>query len=131
MDFDFTSFFVGVAIGLGIAYAIIWLLGRMIYNKLSQEGILKPAEPDETESDSKRIDMKVERHGDVLYAFRIDDDGFVCQGADLSELRKNFIARFPGMNGSVEGKTEELHKELIEQKKGLKNEGSTSIGSAP
>ena len=123
MDFDFFSFFLGVAVGLGIAWIIVNLVGRMIYHRL--EAVLE--EQSQSDSKDKRIELKVERHGDMLYAFRSDDDGFVCQGADLAELKANFIKRFPDHVGSVTGKTEDLHQELLKQKKELANEDSTGV----
>ncbi len=117
MDFEFGSFFVGVMVGLFLAYSIIRMLGRMLYNKLVTEGVLKSEESGDT--DSQRIEMKVERHGNVLYAFRKDTDDFVCQGADFAELRANFNRRFPGHFGSVEGEEKELHQELLRQRDNL------------
>ena len=114
MDFDFGSFFVGLFVGLGLAYIIIHQIGKMIYRKL------EAAVEAEVEQKAKdRISMKVERHGDVLYAFNADNDDFICQGADLAELKRNFIARFPGRDGSVEGVDTELHAELLKQKQEL------------
>ncbi len=117
MDFDFGSFFVGVMVGLFLAYSIIRMLGRMLYNRLVTEGVLKSEESGDT--DSQRIEMKVEQHGDVLYAFRKDTDDFVCQGANFEELRANFSKRFPNYNGSVESAEKELHEKLLRQKNEL------------
>lgn len=119
MEFDFLSFLLGIGVGIGISYLVVWMLGRAIYRRL--EAAL---EEKQQETDTKRVDIKVERHGDVLYAFREDNDGFVCQGADLAELKQNFIKRFPGYVGAVVGKTDELHRELVEQKKALDKERS-------
>lgn len=114
MDFDFGSFLIGLFVGLGLAYIIIHQIGKMIFRKL------EAAVEAEVEQKAKdRISMKVERHGDVLYAFNADNDDFICQGADLAELKRNFIARFPGRDGSVEGVDTELHAELLKQKQEL------------
>ena len=114
MDFDFGSFFVGLIAGLGLAYIIIHQIGKMIYRRL------EAAVEAEVEQKTKdRIQMKVERHGDVLYAFNADNDDFICQGANLAELKRNFVARFPGRDGSVEGASTELHAELLKQKQEL------------
>ena len=125
MDFDFLSFLLGFAVGVGISYFVVWMLGRMLYRRLTEA-----LEQEQTEQDAKRIDIKVEQHGDILYAFRTDNDGFVCQGADLAELRTNFIKKFPGQVGSVIGATDELHQELVKQLKEIKNESGTGVGSA-
>lgn len=119
MGFDFASFFVGILVGLFIAYGIIRMLGKMLYNKLVNEGVIKSVEEEVAEKETKRIEMMVEQHGDVLYAFRKDTDDFVCQGSNFEELRTNFAKRFPGHTGSVEGTATELHEELARQKQEL------------
>ena len=119
MDFDFGSFFVGVLVGLGMAYGVVRILGRLLYHKLVAEGVIRSEAEESGDTDSQRIQMKVEQHGDVLYAFRKDTDDFVCQGANFEELRANFSKRFPGHTGSVEGVAKELHDELARQKQEL------------
>ena len=116
MDFDFGSFFVGVLVGLFMAYGVVRILGRLLYHKLVAEGVIKSEAEESGDTDSQRIQMKVEQHGDVLYAFRKDTDDFVCQGANFEELRANFARRFPGHTGSVEGVAKELHDELARQR---------------
>ena len=116
MDFDFGSFFVGVLVGLFMAYGVVRILGRLLYHKLVAEGVIKSVEEEAAETESRRIEMKVEQHGDILYAFRKDNDDFVCQGSNFEELRANFSRRFPGHTGSVEGVAKELHDELARQR---------------
>jgi hypothetical protein len=113
MDFDFGSFFVGAMAGLALAYYIIHQIGRMIFTRL------EAAVAAQVETKKKRIEMKVSKLGDIYYAHRADNDDFVCQGADLAELKRNFSARFPGHDGSVEGVSEETHAELVKQKQEL------------
>jgi len=119
MEFDFLSFVLGIVVGLFIAYSIVRIAGRLLYNKLVSEGVIKSVEEEENKTESNRIEMKVEKHGDVLYAFRKDTDDFICQGADFAELKNNFAKRFPGHNGSLEGTATELHEELARQKREL------------
>ena len=119
MDFDFLSFLFGVFVGLVIAYGIIRMLGKMLYHKLVAEGVIKSEAEESGDTDSQRIQMKVEQHGDILYAFRKDNDDFICQGANFEELRANFSKRFPNYTGSVEGSESELHERLLRQKNEL------------
>ena len=116
MDFDIVSFFIGVIVGVFIAYNIVKLVSRLLYNKLVSDGVIRSDAEESGNTDSQRIEMKVEQHGDVLYAFRKDTDDFVCQGANFEELRANFARRFPGHTGSVEGVAKELHDELARQR---------------
>lgn len=114
MDFDVLSFLIGIIVGLSIAYYVVRQVEKAIYRKL------EAAVEAETKTESDRIQMKVERHGDVIYAFRVDNDDFICQGADLAELKRNFVTRFPGKDGAiVEVPDEMLRKTLTEQKQQL------------
>ncbi len=47
-----------------------------------QEAMLKAAEEDDLE----RIEIKVEKHADTLYAFRKDNDAFLGQGSTREDL---------------------------------------------
>jgi len=113
MDFDFGSFFVGVMAGLALAYYIIHQIGRMIFTRL------EAAVAAELDTKKERIEMKVSKLGDIYYAHRADTDDFVCQGADLAELKRRFTERFPGYDGSMVGVSEETHAELLKQKQEL------------
>ena len=114
MDFDVLSFLIGIIVGLGIAYYVVRQVEKAIYRNL--EAVVEA----ETKTESVRIQMKVERHGDVIYAFRVDNDDFICQGTDLAELKRNFVARFPGKDGAiVEVPDEMLRKTLQAQKEAL------------
>lgn len=125
MEFDFVSFLLGIAVGIGIAYAVVKIVAHMVINRL----VKAVEEVNSENTESTRINLKVERHGDVLYAFREDNDGFVCQGADLKELKQQFLQKFPNQVGAIVGTTDELHQELVKQLKDAKNESSTGIGS--
>ena len=118
---DFVSFLFGVFVGLVIAYGIIRMLGKMLYNKLVDEGVIKSEAEESGDTDSRRIEMKVEKHGDVWYAFDATNDDFVCQGLDLKELKANFVKRFPGYDGAIVDAAKDLQEELIRQKKELSN----------
>lgn len=113
MDFDVGSFFVGVMAGLALAYYIIHQIGRMIFTRL------EAAVAEQIETKKERIEMKVSKLGDIYYAHRADTDDFVCQGADLAELKRRFAERFPGYDGSMVGVSAETHAELLKQKQEL------------
>ena len=120
MEYIVLSFLLGICAGLGIAYYIANRIGKMLYDRVEEELNNK--------SNAARIDLKIEQHGEILYAFRSDNDEFICQGADLKEIKQQFVKLFPGQVGSMVGATDELHKKLVEQLKELKNESSSSVG---
>ena len=49
-------------------------------------------------TDEDRIEIKVERHGEVLYAFRKDNNQFLGQGTDIDALSKIIADRFRDAN---------------------------------
>jgi hypothetical protein len=58
--------------------------------------------PKEEEASEDRTKMRLERHGEVIYAFTVEDDSFIAQGKDLDDLDKAITARFPGKKFSVQ-----------------------------
>ena len=53
---------------------------------LGEEAEAKIRELEERAAGLEQIEIKVEKHGDVLYAFRKDNDQFLGQGADREAL---------------------------------------------
>ena len=47
--------------------------------------------------DLEQIDIKVEKHGEVLYAFRSDNDQFLGQGIDKESLIENMKYQVDGV----------------------------------
>ncbi len=114
MEFDFLSFLIGIVAGLSMAYGVVHWVGQQLVRRLEAA-----VEEEEAKPQIPRIEMKVERHGDVWYAFDATNDDFVCQGVDLKELKANFIKRFPGHDGAIVDAAKDLQAELIRQKKEL------------
>ena len=123
MEYIVLSFLLGICAGVGIAYYIVHRIGKMLYDQVEEDLNNK--------SNDGQINLKIEQHGDILYAFRSDNDEFICQGADLKEIKQQFVSLFPGQIGAMVGSTDELHKKLVEQLKELKNESSSSIRPTP
>jgi hypothetical protein len=119
MEFDTVSFLIGIVGGIAVSYGIIYWISGLLMEKLKA---------DQTEEfatdDVKRIEMKVEKYNEVLYAFRTDNNDFVCQGVDLKELTAHFLQRFPQYEGHLFGAAKEIQEELIQQDKELTNEVS-------
>lgn len=49
---------------------------------------------EETTETSERI--RLELHGDVIYAYTVENDTFIAQGSTIEELDTAVQARFPG-----------------------------------
>jgi hypothetical protein len=88
----FGALFVGVLLG--------WELrerhAMRIVNQLLEE--MEEQEPEATE---ERTKMRIEKHGEGIYAFEEETDNFIAQGTDLFDLDKAIQARFPGKKFAI------------------------------
>ena len=89
--------FVVVAIGFGFGWQAreLWAM-RQVEALLRQVGELKEDEPE-----ADRTKMRLEMHSDAIYAFSEEDNSFIAQGKDLSDLDTAIQARFPGKKFAV------------------------------
>ena len=62
-----------------------------------QEATLKAAE----EADLEQIEIKVEKHGEMLYAFRVDNDQFLGQGTTKESLVDAMAQRLKNVRCTV------------------------------
>ncbi len=52
--------------------------------------------------------MRIENHGETLYAYNALTGEFICQGKDLAELNQIFAVRFPQSKGVIVEPIEKL-----------------------
>lgn len=57
--------------------------------------IIESAEEEQEKEQSNTDRLRLERHGEMLYAFTTDDE-FIAQGTDLPALDEAIQKRFPG-----------------------------------
>ena len=86
---------------IGIGVVIGWKL-REYHAMKTVHAFLKEAEEQLDEQDENRTKMRLERHGELIYAFEQENDSFIAQGKDLEDLDKAIVARFPGKKFSVQ-----------------------------
>ena len=72
------------------------------------------------------VQLSVEQMGDTLYCWDIVSNDFVCQGRDITELRKNFALRYPDRNAAIAQAPEELVSQLKTQLQNLKQNENLS-----
>ncbi len=58
--------------------------------------ILEEAEQSESDAEDAPERIRLERHGEVIYAFTVENDTFIAQGSTLEELDDAIQKRFPG-----------------------------------
>lgn len=69
---------------------LVWLVLRIAKEKIAE---LK-AQEDE-------VLLKLEKHGDMMYCYRKDNDEFIGQATTLEELADMFKKKYPNNNGRI------------------------------
>ena len=130
MEYDITTLvaniLIGLGLGMGLAVFWVWRVMRRFEDEvrgLVRETIL------EVEADI--VGIVVEEDAGQLYVYRDTDSQFLCQGADLMEIRKRFNEQYPSKIAYLAGGdpvlVERLRVELKTLKEQEKNEGSISV----
>ena len=130
MEYDITTIVANILIGLGLGIGLvvfwIWRTVRRFEDDL--RGLVR-----ETirEVEADMVGIVVEEDAGQLYFYRESDRQFLCQGADLMEIRKRFNDMYPEkiafLAGGDPALIERLKTELKNLKEQEKNEGSISV----
>lgn len=94
--------FIILAAAMVVGVAIGWQLREYAAMRKVQQ-MLKDSELlfDEEEKED-RTKMRLERHGDVIYAYSEEDGTFLAQGSDLKGLDTAIRARFPDRKFAIQ-----------------------------
>jgi hypothetical protein len=130
MEYDITTIVVNILIGLGLGIGLVvfwvWRTVRRFEDDL--RGLVRETIK-EVEADM--VGIVVEEDAGQLYFYRETDRQFLCQGADLMEIRKRFNELYPEkiafLAGGDPALIERLRTELKNLKEQEKNEGSISV----
>jgi hypothetical protein len=130
MEYDITTLVANILIGLGLGIGLVvfwvWRTVRRFEDDL--RGLVR-----ETirEVEADMVGIVVEEEAGQLYFYRETDRQFLCQGADLMEIRKRFNDMYPEkiafLAGGDPALVERLRNELKILKEQEKNEGSISV----
>ena len=127
---DVTNMVVGVLLGMGITLGgIAWYVWTIIgrYEKKLNSHIKEALE----EVKATLVGLIIEEDGDQLYAYREEDRQFLCQGANIAEIRKKFSEQYPDktayLSGGDPALIERLKTELVAIKEQEKSENSISV----
>jgi hypothetical protein len=130
MEYDIATLVVNILIGLGLGIGLVvfwvWRTVRRFEDDL--RGLVR-----ETirEVEADMVGIVVEEDAGQLYFYRESDRQFLCQGADLMEIRKRFNDMYPEKIAFLAGGDpvliERLKTELKNLKEQEKNEGSISV----
>jgi len=130
MEYDITTMVANILIGLGLGIGLvvfwIWRTVRRFEDDL--RGLVRETIK-EVEADM--VGIVVEEDAGQLYVYRETDRQFLCQGADLMEIRKRFNDMYPEKIAFLAGGDPALIERLKAELKALKeqehNENSISV----
>ena len=130
MEYDITTLVANILIGLGLGIGLVvfwvWRTVRRFEDDL--RGLVR-----ETirEVEADMVGIVVEEDAGQLYLYRESDRQFLCQGADLMEIRKRFNDMYPEKIAFLAGGDpvliERLKAELKILKEQEKGENSISV----
>jgi hypothetical protein len=93
--------FVWLVIAFGTGWVLSTLFNRWVFTLLlqqlgiSHERLMKLADDLQDAPDTAAITIRLEQHGDMIYAYRKDTEEFVAQGTTGELLLAALVARFP------------------------------------
>jgi hypothetical protein len=114
------GFVLGMLSGIILSFVLLYLYIRSLIRKVMSE-----LDRHIDQVKDKIMPVVIERVNGQLYCFTEADKQFICQGANMAEIKRAFEIRFPDMTAYLAGGEDELVKELRSQLKEL-NEVSNS-----
>lgn len=117
---------IGIGLGLGLIAFLVWRVLRKF--EVEMREIVRDAVQQVEDS---LVGIVVEEEGGQLYCYREEDRQFVCQGSNISEVRKAFNQMYPDKTAYLAGGDpaliERIKAELQSLKEQEKNENSIGI----
>jgi hypothetical protein len=130
MDYDITGLVVSVLIGVGlgigaVALYVWWVIQR--FHKNLDSMVRETLD----EVRASLVGLIIEEDSGQLYAYRETDRQFLCQGADIAEIRKKFQEQYPDktayLSGGDPALIERLKTELSKIKEQEQNEAGHRV----
>jgi hypothetical protein len=94
MEYDITTMIANILIGLGLGIGLVvfWIWRTVRRFEDDMRGLVR-----ETirKVEADMVGIVVEEDGGQLYVYRETDRQFLCQGANLMEIRKQFNDMYP------------------------------------
>ena len=130
MEYDITglvvSILVGVGLGIGLVALYVWWVIQRFHSNL--DGMVRETLE---EVRASLVGLIIEQDGDQLYAYRESDRQFLCQGANIAEIRKKFSEQYPDktayLSGGDPALVERLKAELATIKEQEQNEAGHRV----
>jgi len=92
------EFWTGFCTGIIVWYLVRWFIKQiivMLVLSIAKDKI------EELKASEQEILLKLEKHGDMLYCYRKDNDEFIGQAKTLEELANIYKKKYPHQNGRI------------------------------
>jgi len=107
MEFNIGDILIGVGIGFFLSMRVMNAILKSINNKLEED----LAEM-KTQADANIVEAEIHKENGVFYMFAKEDNKFLAQGTNLTELHDALKARFPN---AVQFRVDKIPEDLKEK----------------
>lgn len=130
MEHDITNLVIGLLIGTGLGILAVVLYGWFLISRINRN-LDNMVRETLQEVKATLVGLIIEEDGGQLYAYRETDRQFLCQGANIAEIRKKFSEQYPDktayLSGGDPALVERLKTELAQIKEQEERENSISV----
>lgn len=93
-----SEFWTGFWTGIAVLYVLRWLIKKLLVALVLN---IAKDKIEELKASEQEILLKLEKHGDMLYCYRKDNDEFIGQAKTLEELANIYKKKYPYQNGRI------------------------------
>jgi hypothetical protein len=125
---EFGDFLIWFGIGWVITNLVLGLLAFLLRWHIEQSMESELTSVGQALDEEKLIALTVEVDQDQYFCYNSITKDFVCQGSDLTEIRKRFRERYPDKDAAIYDGDRTAVATLKSQLKELKKQNENSIG---
>ena len=125
---EFGDFLIWFGIGWVITNLVLSLLAFLLRRHIEQSMEQELVRVGQALDEERLIALTVEVDQNQYFCYNSITKDFVCQGSDLTEIRKRFRARYPDKDAAIYDGDQTAVATLKSQLKELKKQNENSIG---
>ena len=125
---EFGDFLIWFGIGWVITNLVLSLLAFLLRRHIEQSMESELTGVGQALDEERLIALTVEVDQDQYFCYNSITKDFVCQGSDLTEIRKRFRERYPDKDAAIYDGDQTAVAALKSQLKDLKKQNENSIG---
>ena len=125
---EFGDFLIWFGIGWVITNLVFSLLAFLLRRHIEQSMDQELTGVGQALDEERLIALTVEQDNDQYFCYNSITKDFVCQGSDLTEIRKRFRERYPDKDAAIYDGDQTAVATLKSQLKELKKQNENSIG---